>query len=149
MLPLIGAFKLAKGLLILIVALGALRLVHADVADAVERWTSHLHVDPDGRHLGRAVHALTALDERQLRALSVGAFVYAGLFLVEGVGLLLRLRWAEYFTVIVTSSFVPFELYEIVRRPTTIRVAALLVNLAIVWYLVVQLRRPSRARRRR
>ncbi len=140
MLPLIGAFKLAKGLLILAVALGVLHLVRGDPADTLARWASELHIDPEGRHFARAVDAILSLDARRLEALSAGMFVYAGLFLVEGVGLILGRRWAEYFTVVVTASFVPLEIYEIVRHPTPIRVAALLVNLAIVWYLVARLR---------
>jgi uncharacterized membrane protein (DUF2068 family) len=67
--------------------------------------------------------------------------VYAGVLLTEGVGLWLRQRWAEYFTVIVTASFVPLELYEIVRHVTVTRVIVLAVNLAIVGYLVARLRR--------
>ena len=141
MLPLIGAFKLAKGLLILAVALGVLHLVRGDPADTLAHWASELHIDPEGRHFTRAVDRILSLDARRLKALSAGMFVYAGLFLVEGVGLILGRRWAEYFTVVVTASFVPLEIYEIVRHPTPIRVAALLVNLAIVWYLVARLRR--------
>ena len=143
MLPLIGAFKLAKGLLILAVALGVLHLVRGDPADTLAHWASELHIDPEGRHFTRAVDRILSLDARRLEALSAGMFVYAGLFLVEGVGLILGRRWAEYFTVVVTASFVPLEIYEIVRHPTLIRVAALLVNLAIVWYLVARLRRTS------
>jgi uncharacterized membrane protein (DUF2068 family) len=144
MLPLIGAFKLAKGLLILAVALGVLHLVRGDPGDTLVRWASELHIDPEGRHFARAVDAILSLDTRRLEALSAGMFVYAGLFLVEGVGLMLGRRWAEYFTVVVTASFVPLEIYEIVRHPTAIRVAALLVNLAIVWYLVARLRRAEK-----
>jgi uncharacterized membrane protein (DUF2068 family) len=143
MLPLIGAFKLAKGLLILAVALGVLHLVRGDPADTFERWARELHIDPEGRHFARGVEAILSLDARRLKELSAGMFVYAGLFLVEGVGLILGRRWAEYFTVVVTGSFVPLEIYEIVRHPTPIRAAALLVNLAIVWYLVARLRRAS------
>ena len=117
MLPLIGAFKLAKGLLILAVALGVLHLVRGDPADTLAHWASELHIDPEGRHFTRAVDRILSLDARRLKALSAGMFVYAGLFLVEGVGLIRG------------------------RRSTPIRAAALLVNLAIVWYLVARLRR--------
>ena len=141
MLPLIGAFKLAKGLLILAVALGVLHLVRGDPADTLTRWAGELHIDPEGRHFARAVDRILSLDARRLKALSAGMFVYAGLFLVEGVGLIRGRRWAEYFTVVVTASFVPLEIYEVVRHPTPIRVAALLVNVAIVWYLIARLRR--------
>jgi uncharacterized membrane protein (DUF2068 family) len=60
--------------------------------------------------------------------------------LIEGVGLLLRQRWAEYFTVLVTGSFVPLELYELTRRSTVTRMLLIGVNVAVVWYLVVHMR---------
>jgi uncharacterized membrane protein (DUF2068 family) len=63
------------------------------------------------------------------------------------VGLLLRRRWAEYFTVIVTGSFIPLELYELTRRISVIRFVVLAVNVAIVWYLIAVLRRPAPAER--
>jgi uncharacterized membrane protein (DUF2068 family) len=63
------------------------------------------------------------------------------LLLTEGVGLWLKKRWAEYFTIIVTCSLIPLELYEIEKRVTFTRIAVLLVNMAIVWYLFAQLRK--------
>ena len=77
MLPLIGAFKLAKGLLILAVALGVLHLVRGDPADTLARWAGELHIDPEGRHFARAVDGILSLDARRLKALSAGMFVYA------------------------------------------------------------------------
>ena len=145
MLRLIAVFKLLKALLLLTVALGVMRLAHGDVADVLERLTTELHLDPEGRHVGRIVQKILSLDERHLRAFSAGMIVYACVFVVEGVGLMLKRRWAEWFTVIVTASFVPFEVYEIARRPGAIRIAALAVNLAIVGYLVTRLRRRTTA----
>ena len=145
MLRLIGVFKLLKALLILAVALGVMRLAHGDAADVLERLTTELHIDPEGRHVGRIVQKILSLDERHLRAFSAGMIVYACVFVVEGVGLILKKVWAEWFTVIVTASFVPLEVYEIARRPGAIRIGALAVNLAIVGYLVARLRRrPAR-----
>ncbi len=141
MLPLIGVFKLVKALLLFAVALSVMRLVHGDAPAVIDHWTRELHIDPDGRHFGRVLQRLLSLDERHVRAITAGMIVYASVFTIEGVGLILRQRWAEWFTVIVTASFVPVEVYEIVRRPGAVRVAALAVNLAIVWYLVVRLRK--------
>jgi uncharacterized membrane protein (DUF2068 family) len=73
--------------------------------------------------------------------LSVGTFVYAGIFLVEGVGLALRKRWAEYFTIITTSSLLPIEIYELARKASVGRSFALALNLAVVAYLIYELRR--------
>jgi uncharacterized membrane protein (DUF2068 family) len=145
MLPLIGLFKVLKGLLILALALGALHLAHGNRADVLERWTTQLHIDPQGRHLGPAVQRILALDERHVRALSAGMFAYAAVFMVEGVGLIAKQRWAEWLTVLVTTSFVPLEIYEITRHPSPIRIATLAVNLAIVVYLIVRLRQGREA----
>jgi uncharacterized membrane protein (DUF2068 family) len=143
---LIGGFKLIKGLLLLVVALGALQLLHKDIGDVTATWASRLHLDVGNRYVDRALGKLMALDDRKLKAISAGTLFYAALLLTEGVGLLLRRRWAEYFTVIVTSSFIPLELYELVKHVTATRVAVIGVNVAVVWYLVVVLRRGSRER---
>jgi uncharacterized membrane protein (DUF2068 family) len=84
---------------------------------------------------------LGLMDDRKLEEVSAGSFFYAALLLTEGVGLWLKKRWAEYFTIITTCSLIPLELYEIANRVTITRVALLLVNLAIVWYLFLQLRK--------
>ena len=138
---LIGGFKLAKGLLLLVVALGALHLLHKDIDDVTATWAAHLHLDVGNRYVDRALGKLMSLDERKLKEISAGTFFYAALLLTEGVGLLLRRRWAEYFTVIVTGSFIPLELYELARHVTVTRVVVLGINVAVVWYLVVVLRR--------
>src|SRR5438552_9874068 len=141
---LIGGFKLVKGLLLVIVGIGALRLVHKDVADVVAGWLEQIHVDPDGRYADRLLTRLLSVDDRKLREISAGTFVYAALLLTEGIGLLLRKRWAEYFTVIVTGSFIPLELHHLWRHVTLTRLTVIAVNVAIVWYLIVLLRRGGR-----
>ncbi len=137
---LIGGFKLAKGLLLLVVGVGILRLLHQDVADVLASWIAQLHVDPENRYVDRALSAALSLDDRRLKQISVGTFAYAALLLTEGIGLLLRQRWAEYLTVIVTGSFIPLELYELAKRITLTRLTVLGINVAIVWYLVGRLR---------
>src|SRR5207253_9291680 len=67
MLPLIGAFKLAKGLLILAVALGVLHLVRGDPADTLTRWAGELHIDPEGRHFVRAVDRILSTARAKCR----------------------------------------------------------------------------------
>jgi uncharacterized membrane protein (DUF2068 family) len=138
---LIGSFKLAKGLLLLAVGVGALRLLHHDVASALVSLTAQLHVDPDNRYVDRAFTVLLSLDDRRLKEISAGTFFYAALLLTEGTGLLLERRWAEYFTVIVTGSFIPLEVYELAKHITLTRLSLIGINIAIVWYLVVRLRR--------
>jgi uncharacterized membrane protein (DUF2068 family) len=68
------------------------------------------------------------------------SFIYAGLFLTEGIGLWLVKRWAEWFTVIITGSLVPFEFYEIHHHPSLVKALVLLINMAVVAYLLYRIR---------
>ena len=77
---------------------------------------------------------------KQLKELSVGTFLYAGLFASEGVGLLLRKRWAEYFTIVTTGGLIPLEIYELAQHFTMPKLVVALVNVLIVWYLVARVR---------
>ena len=73
--------------------------------------------------------------------MSIGTFIYAALFLTEGTGLAFKKRWAEYFTIITTGSFLPLEIYELVRHATVAKGVALAVNIAVLVYLIWELRR--------
>jgi uncharacterized membrane protein (DUF2068 family) len=140
-LVLIGLFKLLKGLLLVAAGVGALRFLHKDLAVSVNHWVDVLRIDPENRFIHPILAKIFAISPKQLRELSVGTFVYAAVLLTEGIGLLLRQHWAEYFTVISTGIFIPLEVYELVRHFTALKVLVLLVNVAIVIYLIVQLRR--------
>lgn len=144
-LLLIAIVKLLKGLLLAAAGFGLLRLLHTDVADTVTMWIGELRLDPDNRLLHPILSKASGMTDRQLEALSVGSFTYAGLLLTEGTGLMLRKRWAEYFTVIVTGSLIPLEVYEIARHATLTRVIVAVLNGAIVWYLIARLRHEGRA----
>ncbi len=143
-LLLIAAFKLFKGLALLAVGIGALKLMHKDVAAQIERWIELLRVDPHNYYIHRALEKLSILDARKLKELSVGTFFYSALFLTEGTGLAFRKRWAEYFTIVSTSLFIPLEVYELAKRVTLAKGALVLVNAGIVAYLVMELRRDTK-----
>lgn len=140
-LILIGIFKLAKAILLIAAGIGALRLLHKDVAGTVLHWVNVLRVDPDNRFIHRILAKIFRVTPKQLKELSVGTFFYASLLLTEGIGLLLRKHWAEYFTVITTAALLPLEIYELIERLTAAKVAVLVINVAIVVYLIVRLRR--------
>lgn len=139
----IGIFKLLKAVMLLILGFAALHLVGRDVADSVTRWVRFLHGDPSGRHLRRVLSHVLSLDDRKLREVGAALFIYSALYFVEGIGLLLRQRWAEYFTIISTSLLIPVEIYELFRNPTGKKAALLLVNAAIVLYLIWRVRASS------
>ena len=132
----IGIFKLIKALVLLIVGIGALKLFHQNIVQVLSRWVGAVHFDPDNRYFQEMLTKLWSVDDRKLKEVGAGTFFYAGLFLIEGLGLVLRRTWAEYFTIIVTGSFIPIEVHLMTQHLTPERIGATLVNIGIVWYLV-------------
>ena len=137
---LIALFKLVKALLLLAVGLGLAALLHKDVEATVHHWASVLWVGRESRWVEELLAKLTALDRKQLIITEAGTLVYSALLFTEGVGLLMRKRWAEYLTVIITASYIPFEVYATMRRFAAARTVILAINIAVVWYLVIRLR---------
>src|SRR6476646_1534223 len=133
---LIGLLKLLKGILLFASGVGLLKLLHKDVGDFVMQWINTLHFDPDNRHIQSILVKASILNERQLKELSIGSFFYAGLLITEGTGLLFVKRWAEYFSVVVTGSFIPLEVWELFRHFSAVKVVVIIVNVAIVVYLI-------------
>ncbi len=138
---LVAADKLIRGVVLLAVAIGALRLLHKDLAAEVMHWANIFRVDPNNRYIHRLLERTLTIDARKLRAFSVGTFFYSALSLTEGTGLALRKRWAAYLTIISTGAFLPLEVYEVMRVPNWQRVDVLIVNVVVVIYLVVEVRR--------
>jgi len=137
---LIAAFKVFKGVLLLAVGIGALSLLHKDAATQVTDWIADLGVDPQNRYIHKLIRKLWTVNDAKLETISVGTFFYAALMLTEGIGLALRKRWAEYFTIFATSSLIPLEVYELFKHFSLTKIAVIVVNVAIVVYLVVVLR---------
>lgn len=138
----IAVFKFIKAILFVLAALGAFGLMRPGVTEQAREWGSALAFT-SGQHLVRqAITFLTGLSRVRIGALGLGALFYALLFTTEGIGLWRERRWAEYLTVIATGSLIPFEIWEIARRPTPIRFATFAINVAVVVYLIVRLRRP-------
>jgi uncharacterized membrane protein (DUF2068 family) len=140
----IAIFKLFKALTLLAVGIGALKLMHRDVAAQVELWAELFRIDPHNHYIHWMLEKLPILDARRLKELSAGTFFYSALYLTEGIGLALRKRWAEYFTIVSTSLFIPLEIYELAKRVNLAKGIVLLVNAGIVVYLVMELRRNTK-----
>jgi uncharacterized membrane protein (DUF2068 family) len=139
-LVLIGLFKLFKALLLIAAGIGAIRLLHKDLAGTVMHWVQVLRVDPDNRFVHGILVKIFSVTPKQLRELSVGTLIYAGLFATEGIGLLLRRRWAEYFTIVTTGALIPLEIYELARHFSVTKIGVTFVNVLIVWYLMARVR---------
>jgi len=144
-LLLIGLFKLTKSLFFFGVGIGALHLVHKDLSEEVLRFANALHFDPEWRITSLLLEKADLIDAHKLREIGFATFAYSALALVEGMGLMLQKVWAEFLTLSLTVMFLPWELYELVKRPTWVRLALLLINLAVLGYLLWLLDRKKKA----
>ena len=143
-LLLIGIFKLAKALFFFLVGCGAIHLMDKNLANEVMRLAMALRRDPEGRLVQLALDKVDLIDVHRLREIGIATFSYSGLALTEGIGLMLEKVWAEYLTLILTVSFLPWEMFELVRRPSWFRFGLLLTNLAVLGYLIWLLQRKKK-----
>lgn len=137
----IGVFKLVK--VAMLVTLGVLALKaqrDTDLPEMLMRWGT-VYTGPHVQHLVTLLAGKVAeTDAHKMRELAAAAFIYAAVFSVEGTGLLLRKRWAEYLTLIVTASLLPFEIYECIHHFTATKLTTLVVNVAVLVYLFWKVR---------
>jgi uncharacterized membrane protein (DUF2068 family) len=140
LIRLIAVFKFVKAGLLIALGVGVFRLVHRDLGSVIEHWCEAMRLDPGSHFVNLALEKAAHVSPEQVKKLGLGSFLYAGLFLAEGTGLWLRKRWGEWLTVIITSSLVPVEIYEIYRRPSYFKVVVLVLNVAIVLYLIYHIR---------
>src|SRR4051794_35300642 len=145
-LRLIGLAKLAKAATLAAVGFGLHRLLRGDVENTLLHWARAVRVESSRPIVQHLITRVTGLSPQTLSELSGVTFIYAALFGTEGVGLLLRQRWAEYMTLISTTGLLPLEAYEIVHRVTVAKVVLFAINALIVWYLVVRVLRQRRGR---
>jgi uncharacterized membrane protein (DUF2068 family) len=140
----IALYKMLKVLLLLAAAYGELKLRDADL---VERLLSWAQAHPGGlehKLVERAVEWFSNLSQSRAEALRMVTLAYAAVFAVEGVGLWMQKRWAEWLTVVITASLIPLEAWEMIFRPTIGKLLILLGNAAIVAYLVWHVRTRNR-----
>lgn len=140
-LRLIAVFKLFKASLLIAVGIGALRLAHNGGENVLEHWASEFGLSLGGHFVDEAIGKIASISPHKLKDLGVGSFFYAALFLTEGTGLWLQKRWAEWFTTIITGSLIPLEVFEIVHHFTVAKVGVFVINVAVVVYLILRIRK--------
>ncbi len=135
--------KVVQAAGLVLMGFGALGLLNAGRADAVEGWLEQLSMSEGHRmasaFAGHALRLLESASPRSIRVAALGSFIYAGIFMVEAVGLWRLKRWAEYLTIFVTSSLLPFEIFALWQKVTVLRMGAVILNVAVVAYLIWQL----------
>ncbi len=135
-LILIGIFKLLKGVLFVSMGFGVIHLLHRDIGDLMLRTAMSLRLDPESHFVNVLLDKVQLLTPHKMRLISAGIFLYAALDFTEGTGLVLEKPWAEWLTIGLTASFLPWEVFEIFRHFTWMKVTITFLNLLVLLYLV-------------
>jgi uncharacterized membrane protein (DUF2068 family) len=135
-LLLIAVYKFLHAALFFAIGIGVHRLLHRNIADQIELLARHLRFNPESRLVIFVLQKASFLNGPMLRRISLAAYGYATLTLIEGIGLYFEKAWGEFLTLAITASFLPWEVLEIIRRLTWIRVGLLTINIFVFAYLL-------------
>jgi uncharacterized membrane protein (DUF2068 family) len=147
-LELIAAYKLLHTMLFVAIGIGALQLLHKDLGDLLAALADRLHFDSESRLVDFVMDKASLINDPLLRRIGFVSFAYAVVTLVEGIGLYLEQAWGEYLTLLITASFMPLEIFEIVCGLTWFRVSLFAINLVVFVYLLQLVANRSRQRAR-
>jgi uncharacterized membrane protein (DUF2068 family) len=141
----VAVFEGIKGAIVLFAGLGLAALIHGDVAHVADKLVHHLHLDPARRYPRIFLDAMADMTDAKLWLLAAGACAYAMFRFVEAYGLWKERGWAEWLAAISGSIYIPFEIYELARGVTVLRVVTFSVNVLIVALMVAALMQRRRA----
>lgn len=143
-LRMVALYELAKGLLVLLLGLGLLAFLHRDVQEVAEELLLHLHLNPASRIPGIFIRLVDKVSSIDMWFLALGALTYASIRIAEGYGLWYDRAWAEWLGVASGLIYVPFEIYELAKGVTMLKLATFALNILVVAVLADALWRRRR-----
>jgi uncharacterized membrane protein (DUF2068 family) len=145
----VAAFEFFKGVGVVIMGACALALVHKDTWLIAESLLALLHISADRRWAQWFLDAADSITDARLWAAARIAFAYAALRFTEAYGLWKERAWAEWVACVSGTLLLPLEVRELFRGITLVRVAFLLGNLAVVFFMLYIILVNRRERRNR
>jgi len=146
-LVLIAAYKFLIALVFAAVGVAALHLIGKDVGDVLSNLAADLRFNPESRFVNFVLDKAELVSDHMLRRIGLAAFCYSALGILEGIGLYLEKAWGEYLTLIITASFLPWEIRELAHRFTWVRVSLFVINVVVLIYLVTVVMERHRQKR--
>ncbi|MFM2294780.1 MAG: hypothetical protein RLZZ350_1193 [Verrucomicrobiota bacterium] len=133
----IVGFKLLKGTLALLLALGFYSLTDNNLPEEFQKLLMFLHLDPEKKFFLDLADRVADVTPTNLRWAATGAVIYGAFMLLQALGLGLRVSWIVWLVIGESAFFVPIELFELVHHPSWLKFFILAANGFIVWYLFV------------
>jgi uncharacterized membrane protein (DUF2068 family) len=148
-LRLIAAERALRGVFVALAAWGvwkfsnsrdSMQKVFEDDITVFQPVARHFHYDLNHSPVVDTIRETFTYKHSTLTMVAVALAVYALIELVEGVGLWMLKRWAEYLAVVATAAFLPLEIYELTEKTSYLKIATLLVNILAVLYILLSKR---------
>ncbi|HGS4463152.1 TPA: DUF2127 domain-containing protein [Vibrio metschnikovii] len=124
-----------KGVLSLVVAIGLHFLVGDNLQELAESIVRHTHLNPASHLPSIFITAVSELSNTNIKLISLGALAYSFIRFVEAYGLWKSYVWTEWFALLSGAIYLPFEVYEMVVRPSMLGVSIFVVNIIVVTYM--------------
>ncbi len=133
----VATIEAAKGVVALVAGFAFVEILRHDVdlQDAALNLLYLLHIDPDRRIAHALLHAAERMSEASIVNVILFVVLYAGLRFLESYGLWRQRIWAEWLAIVSGAIYLPFELRALIRHPTPVHWAVLLINILIVLYI--------------
>lgn len=129
------AIKLVKGALFVMLAFVAYALSDNNLPTEYQHLLHYLRLNPEKRFWTQLAVQVGQLTEARVVWVAVGTLIYSLFSLVEGIGLMFRVRWAGWLAIGESAFFIPIEVFELVHHPSWTVAGILGLNIFIVWYL--------------
>jgi uncharacterized membrane protein (DUF2068 family) len=133
----VATIEFTKGVLILAATFGFVEIIrkNIDLEDAAQNLLYFLHIDPDRRISQAFIDAAGRMMDANVATVLAIAFLYSGLRFIEAYGLWRARVWAEWLAIISGAIYLPFELYNLIRKPTIAHWIILIINIVVVAYI--------------
>ncbi|WPC72416.1 DUF2127 domain-containing protein [Vibrio porteresiae] len=131
----VASLEACKGVLSLLVGLGLHVLAGKNLEHVAVSLVHHAHLNPASHYPSIFIHAMTQVSDGKIKLLAFGALVYALIRFVEAYGLWKALVWTEWFALVSGAIYLPFELYEMVTKPSLLGVGVFVINIVVVAYM--------------
>jgi uncharacterized membrane protein (DUF2068 family) len=148
-LRIIAGVKIGKGVVLAGISLGLFNSIHRDLEALAQHFVQVARISPENHYVVLLLGKLGLVDPATLVRIGIMTATYASILLVEGLGLWFGAAWSEYMVVLSTGAFVPEECIAVASHFTALRLSVLLLNVAILAYMVVIVWGRFEARRRR
>jgi uncharacterized membrane protein (DUF2068 family) len=131
----VATLEFTKGVVVVLAGLGVFSMRHKDIWGVTESFLEFFHVNPHHHYVGVFIDLVYRVSDVRLWKIAVIAGLYVTIRFVEAYGLWHIRPWAEWLAFGSGAIYIPFEVADLIRKPTGLRLLVIVINVLIVLYM--------------